>query len=81
MVGGWVIREDNLVAEQSPVVGVEKQELQLLKAILGSQCAKNIKASESISGTHKGVEETTALQHSVPHTPEKILQSDYHLVI
>ena len=29
MVGGWVIREDNLVAEQSPVVAVEKQELKL----------------------------------------------------
>ena len=31
-VHGWwlrVIREDNLVAEQSPVVGVEKQELKL----------------------------------------------------
>ena len=29
--------------------------IELLKAILGSQCAKNIKASESISGTYNGV--------------------------
>jgi hypothetical protein len=50
--------------------------IELLKAILGSQCAKNIKA-ESISGTHNGVEGTTALQHGVPHTPSiQFLQSD-----